>query len=377
MDLGKIGVEFSDKDEDMLIYSFDATNIEGKPLGIVWPKNTGEVSKVLKFCHRHKIPVTPRGAGTSLAAGATPVDSLVLDLSRMNHILEIYEGSAVVEAGVVINDLNRELEKHNLVFPVKPASASVCQVGGAIATNAAGERAVKYGKMENWVGSVEIVFATGRVKWSKPDDFVGTEGLMGVITKAKLILTKPPEKYSVTHKVFNDIEAMLSYINGLKDVLSVEFINSLAAELMGLKRGNHTIVEFESEEGELESKDAEDIMQMRDGVGTVLTSKGFAIMEDPLIPQKKMKRFLHWLERNEVPAFGHIAFGILHPRFKPGSEKIKKMFKVVEKLGGDVSGEHGIGLTKKKFLKRSRIREIKEMKKKYDCYNILNRGKVV
>jgi glycolate oxidase len=378
MDFSELGIEFSKKEEDMITYSVDASNIPGKSLGIVWPKNTEEVSRVLKYCHDRKIPVTPRGAGTSLAAGATPTDSLVLDLSKMNRILDIGKESVVVEAGVIIRDLNLELEKHDLVFPVKPASARVCQVGGAISTNAAGERAIKYGKIENWVESVEVVFATGRIKWTKPDDFVGTEGLMGVITKAKLKVTQPPRNYSIEHKVFEDVGELLAYIKDLKDLLSVEFINASAAELMELEKGNHIIVEFESDQGLIkDEKDAEKIIHMREGAGPVLTTKGFVVMEDPFIPQKKMKQFLNWLGRNKIPAFGHIAFGIIHPRFEKDSKKIEKMFEFVEKVGGDVSGEHGIGLTKKKFLKRSTIDAIRKMKKKHDAYGILNRDKVI
>jgi FAD/FMN-containing dehydrogenase len=275
--------------------------------------------------------------------------------------------------------LNEELKHHGLVFPVKPASHRVCHIGGAAATNAAGERAIKYGKMSEWIESVEVVLADGKVMWTEPEPFVGSEGIYGVITKLKLKLTKPAKMRSISVFDIGSNKELLEKIKELRSkAISIEFINKKASEIAGFGRIDKLLVEFEDESGEIKDKEKiEKLWEQREGMGPILTSAGYVVMEDPRIPEEKMGEFLDWLEERGIPAFGHVAYGIVHPRFKRDSGMIEELFVFVQKIGGEVSGEHGIGLTKKKYLDENKKAEIKKLKEKYDPKSILNRGKVI
>lgn len=371
--------DVSDSAIDKQVYAFDATEIEGKTSAVVWPESTDDVSKIMKLASRRGIPITVRGGGTSLAAGAVPDGGLVIDMSRMNRIIEIKGKLAIVEAGVVVYDLNEELKEHNLVFPVKPASHKVCHVGGAAATNAAGERAIRYGKMADWTDSVEVVFPSGKTMWTKAEPFVGSEGIYGIITKVKLKLTEPSQSRSISIFEFDNVDDLLKKVEEFRrSAMSIEFINKKASEIAGLGQSNKLLVEFEDNSGEITDKqEIESKWEQREGMGPVLTSAGYVVMEDPMIPKDRMFEFLKWLEQHDIPSFGHIAFGIVHPRFRRGSELVNEMFEFVQKIGGKVSGEHGIGLTKKRYLEEPSKKRIKALKKKYDPKNILNRGKVI
>lgn len=361
------------------VYSFDATEIEGRTKAVVWPENTEDVSKIIKIANREKIPITIRGAGTSLAGGAVPDEDIVMDMSKMNKIIEIKDKTATVEAGVVISDLNDELRTLNLEFPVKPASHKVCHIGGAAATNAAGEKALRYGKMRKWIESVRIVFPDASVRWEDPDIFVGSEGIYGVITELKLKLKKPAEKTSISVFEFDSIDEIIEKIKELKSkAVSIEMVNKKASQIAELGEKNFLLVEFEDDSGQItDPKEIEKKWEIREGMGPILTSTGHILMEDPQIPENKMAEFLRWLEEKDIPAFGHIAIGIVHPRFARGSDLIDEMFEFIQKIGGDISGEHGIGLTKKKYLDPKAKQEIVKLKKKYDPNSILNRGKVI
>jgi FAD/FMN-containing dehydrogenase len=224
-----------------------------------------------------------------------------------------------------------------------------------------------------------VVLADGEVKWTEPEPFVGSEGIYGVITQLKLKLTEPAEMRSVSIFEFDDIEKLLEKVEGYRDkAMSIEFINREAAKLANLGDKNKLMIEFEDDSGEI--KDPQEIEKRwdeREGMGPILTSTGYVVMEDPRIPKERMVEYLKWLEERGIPAFGHVAFGIVHPRFERGSKLIKELFAFVQKIGGEVSGEHGIGLTKKKYLDEKKKAQIRELKKKYDPKNILNRGKVI
>jgi len=379
--------KFSNNKKDCLVYSFDASEFKGKALGVAWPENPEQVKKLLKICNKYRIPITPRGGGTSLTGGSAGFNSIVIDLSKMNKIISLNKEKKVVivEPGVVLDNLNSLLKKFDLIFPVIPASHKTCEIGGMISTNAAGERAIKYGKTIDWIKSLEVYLPNGKkikAKNNKIKDFAGKEGLNGIITKAELRLKEKTRTRSLNFLKFEKNEEIIKKIKEIiknKNISAIEFINPYCAELINLEAKNYLIIEYESKEGEIKSKKKiEKIWKIRESCGPVLTQKGWIIMEDPKIPLKKMNNFLNFLEKNKIPCFGHIGIGILHPRFQLNQkELVKKMFKKVKKLGGEISGEHGIGITKKEFLNKKMIENFKKMKKIYDPYNILNEGKVI
>ncbi|HNX92992.1 MAG TPA: FAD-binding oxidoreductase, partial [Syntrophomonas sp.] len=196
--------------EEMLAYANDATHYFKSriPDAVVLPHTTEEVAKVMKYAFAREIPVTPRGAGSGLAGGCTPVHGgIVMDMKRLNRIAEI-DGSnmtARVEAGVVLEKFQKTLQKRRLFYPPDPQSASVCTIGGNVATRAGGPRGVKYGTTGNYVTGLEVVLPDGSiinpggkfVKQSVGYDLThlmtGSEGTLGVITGVNLRLLPLPE----------------------------------------------------------------------------------------------------------------------------------------------------------------------------------------
>ncbi|MEA1961298.1 MAG: FAD-linked oxidase C-terminal domain-containing protein [Bacillota bacterium] len=198
--------------EDLLAYANDATHYYKSviPDAVVLPHNTEDVAKVMKYASQQNIPVTPRGAGSGLAGGCTPVNGgIVLDMKRMNHLLEIDKGNmtATVEGGVVLGNFQRAVERQNMFYPPDPQSMKVCTLGGNVATRAGGPRAVKYGTTGNYVLGMEIVLPDGSiihtggkfVKQSVGYDLThlmtGSEGTLGVISAINLRLLPLPEEH--------------------------------------------------------------------------------------------------------------------------------------------------------------------------------------
>ncbi len=192
---------------ERLCYSRDLSVHEAVPDVIVFAQSAAEISKILELANREKIPVTPRGSGTSAVGGALAAKGgILLDLSRMNRILEIDKdnGFVVVEPGVICNNLNAALAPSHF-FPPDPASANLATLGGMVSTNASGNRALKYGTTKNYVLGLEVVLADGRIihtgsvlgKTSSGYDltqlFTNAEGTLGVITKITLKILPMPE----------------------------------------------------------------------------------------------------------------------------------------------------------------------------------------
>lgn len=196
--------------EDLLVYSSDATHYfkSNPPQAVVLPETAAEAARILKYAFDHGIPVTPRGAGSGLAGGCTPVKGgIVIDLKRMNRIIEIDRGNmtAAVESGTVLKKFHQAVEKVGLFYPPDPQSMSVCTIGGNVATRAGGPRGVKYGTTGRYVLGLEAVLPDGTiiktggkfVKQSAGYDIshlmTGSEGTLGVITRVNLqLLPLPP-----------------------------------------------------------------------------------------------------------------------------------------------------------------------------------------
>lgn len=239
--------------EDLLAYANDATFYfkQVLPEAVVLPESTSEVSKVLKYAFDKEIPVTPRGAGSGLAGGCTPVHGgIVLDMKRMNHIVEIDRRNmiATVESGVVLKNFQHEVEKMKLFYPPDPQSMSVCTLGGNIATRAGGPRGVKYGTTGNYVVGLEVVLPDGSiinsggkfVKQSVGYDITrlmtGSEGTLGIITRANLRLLTLPLAHRTIVVAFDTLDQaaeMVSEIIAQGTVPAMlEFLMNLAIMVM-------------------------------------------------------------------------------------------------------------------------------------------------
>jgi glycolate oxidase len=207
------------------VYAFGPTIFEKDwiPDLILLPQTSQQVAEILKLANNNRIPVTPRGSGTSLSAGSlSAFGGIMLDLSQMNRILSIDIANNIVEVepGVICDDLNEELKSYGYFFPPDPGSSCVCTLGGMVATNAGGVQAFKYGVTKNYVMYLEVVQPNGEIlklgtkvlksvsSYNIKDLMVGSEGTLGVITKIGLRIRPLPEKRKLGFFIFETLEAL-------------------------------------------------------------------------------------------------------------------------------------------------------------------------
>lgn len=215
-------------------YSFDGTMFREKtiPEIVILPKNTNEISEILKIANDNKIIVIPRGSGTSLAGGPISIfgGGIILDLCKMNKILsiDIPNNLTVVEPGVICDDLNTELMKRDYFFPPDPGSSCICTIGGMVANNSGGVQAFKYGVTKDYVMFLEVVLADGRIlnvgsptrksvsSYNLTGLFVGSEGTFGVITKIGLKIIPFPKSRKMGLFIFDSIESITQAVIELR-----------------------------------------------------------------------------------------------------------------------------------------------------------------
>jgi len=436
--------------EHLMDYGHDETHVLDwvPPEVVVKPKNRTEVSEILKLADRETIPVTPRGGGTGLSGGAVPIyGGIVLSLERMNKILEIDEDNflAVLEPGVILAELYKAVEDRGLYYPVYPEEESAT-IGGNVATNAAGMKAVKYGVTRNYIMGLEAVLPNGTVmetggKYVKNSTgynltqlLVGSEGTLAVVTKIILKLIKRPKNRCYLIPTFESLEGAISTVpkilkEGIVPV-AIEFMSGIAMQLCqnytGIKlpipeAPNYLIIIIESD-SELElknlteqvnaicldngasdvfivdaEKDMKKVSDVRAKLHFAVKSLGLEDIGDAVVPRNKIPEFMNMLGEITqkhgilVSGSGHagdgnvhfsvIAFGTPEEEFnRKLPEILKDVFKGSVSLGGTISGEHGIGVTKKKYvpiaIKREQIELMGKIKRVFDPNYILNPGKI-
>lgn len=365
------------------IYESDASGIEGKALDVVHPRSVAEVRGIVANARR----VVIRGGGTGLAGGCVPQNGLdvVLDLSKMDGIYGFDKERKTVEvgAGVILGELQGYLFKYGLEFPVNPLSHSVATIGGMIATDAVGSRGVKYGRTSNWVKWVEVVDGSGglqRKGTTELSDYAGMEGISGVIVRACLRLS-PLKKRTATLVKFESFDEVVLAVRSLKRnsaVSMIEFFGRRVSAVLELGEEYHLIVEYEDGSGVMGGKEYDELMALRETIGPVLSGEGYSYLEDPKVLLDRSDKLIKWLEERGVPVFGHIGVGIFHPRFNEEQKKfIPEMVKLVKRLGGSVSGEHGIGILKREFVDANDKKILVNVKKRTDPLNKFNVNKVI
>jgi len=243
---------FSDP-EKLEPYSHDETPAEQfshLPEVVVRPIKTGQISQIMKLANEHKIPVTPRGAGSGLSGGAIPVcGGIILSLEKMNKILEIDTQNMMVtlEPGVITNEVNEKIEEMGLFFAGYPMSVETCFIGGNIAENAGGGRAVKYGVTDRYIMGIDVVLPDGevislggkRVKdvtgYNLKQLFIGSEGTLGIITKVIIKLLPLPSAKVDLLVLFKDIKQAISLVPKIMTETriiptSIEFMDQLSVQ---------------------------------------------------------------------------------------------------------------------------------------------------
>ena len=205
---------------DLVSFSYDSSGLSQRPEAAIWIQNTDQVAAVLKLANDHKVPVTPRGAGTALTGSAVPrKGGIVMDMSRMNAILNISieDRQVVVQPGVVFDDLNKELAPTGYFFPPNPASGKVATIGGNVATNAGGVKGAKYGTTRDYVLDLEVVLPNGSILHTGSHTmkcvsgydltrlFVGSEGTLGVVTEVTLKINPLPRAINTCTATFESL----------------------------------------------------------------------------------------------------------------------------------------------------------------------------
>jgi glycolate oxidase len=435
-------------------YAHDETpGYSAMPALAVKPASTAEVAAVMKLAHGHAVPVTPRGGGTSLSAGAVPVlGGIVLSLERMNRIRDIDQANlmAVVEPGVVHGELDKALAQAGLFFPPDPVSLDSCTIGGNIAENAGGPRAMKYGVTKNYVTGLEVVLCDGTVMrlggkllknvtgYDLIDLIVGSEGTLAVVTEATIrVLPRPGEIIDLLIPLDSVEQASLfaqSVIAAGFLPAVIEFMEGEVVRTVGeyLKRqapfsdaNAHLIVELDGSDkaqmriqydrvGEMalragardvavgqSAADRERIWEVRRKIGEALKSEAAIIArEDLVVPRNRIPELIRSLQtcaRNykaTLFAFGHLGDGNIHadvgirgrrePKERPADPWVmqvrREMYRITVDLGGTITAEHGVGLSKIDFitlaLDKTAIDKMKHIKRIFDPANLLNPGKM-
>jgi len=418
------------------------------PEAVAFPRSTKAVSEILRFANRHRIPVTARGAGHGYVGGCVPVrGGIALSLTRMNSIREISRNDfvAVVQPGVITAALQEAAESKGLYYPPDPASREDCSIGGNIATNAGGPRCLKYGVTRDYVLGLEVVLPDGSVAmlggrchknktgFDLARFFVGSEGLLGVITGATLkLLPLPPFRACVgmgfgsMGQATRAIQAIFS-LGFLPSAVEVAdaFTLEAARERTGSKLFDsckaHLIVELDGQEksvrGELGellkllkpysplntrkgfgSAGAEKFWQLRREFSYSLRDTGLTkLNNDIAVPRGKLEpmfRFASQLQKKHgirVACFGHAGDGNIHVNLmidESNSEQVRRsnaalddLFTQVLAWGGVVTGEHGIGVARLPWWEQATTPELRKLhaafKRAVDPNSILNPGKFV
>ena len=377
--------QVSTRAETKVAYSRDASRIQGPCQGVVWPETVDDVVRLAQWAAETGIDLVPRGAGTGLCGGATPQNSIVVDSSCLRKIgtRDVQSKMVVVDAGVPLDQFNRMLRPDGLFFPVIPGSHRSATLGGMIATNAAGLHAVRYGRMSDWVEEVVVVDGKGEVQRLSAGDrkaFAGREGITGMIVQATLRLTEIPKSRSLTLFSFDHLEDMLNQVKQLKmntALSALEYLNPHAAALVGWTARHSVLVEYHSAEGEIRNPaEMANLWGARESLSARLTQAGFPVSEDPQFPPEALEDNLDWLTVQNIPVFGHLGVGILHPRFLRDDARIAELYRRVSASGGQISGEHGMGLKKRQWASEALKAEVLALKIQFDPQHIFNRGKL-
>jgi len=440
-------------DEEILSsYAHDETeDLHFLPDVVIKPSSAEEISAILKICNQFKIPVTPRGAGTGLSGGALPhLGGVLLSIERLNKIIEIDERNLQVttEAGVITEVLQDAVKAKNLFYPPDPSSRGSCMIGGNISENSGGPKAVKYGVVKDYVMNLEVVLPNGEIIWTGANVLknatgynltqliVGSEGTLGIVTKAVLKLIPLP-KYDLLMLVpFNDPVNACAAVSAIfmagytpsalefmeRDALefTMRFIDNcivpidddVQAHLLIEVDGNNVEVLMTEMEGISEivsqfdcgeilfAEDAQqkaELWKLRRRVAEAVKANSIYKEEDTVVPRAELPLLLKGVKQIgktygfHSVCYGHAGDGNLHVNIIKGDlsdeqwngslkKGIVEIFQLVKNLGGTISGEHGIGLVQKEYLpivfNQTQLLLMKQIKKIFDPNNILNAGKI-
>lgn len=421
------------------------------PHAVVKPANAFEISEVIKVANDYKIPTTPIGARTGLSGGALSVyEGIGLSLERLDKILEIDEQNlqVTVEPAVINQILREAVAEKGLFYPVDPSSMGSCWIGGNIAENAGGARAVKYGVTKDYVLNLEVVLPNGEIIWTGANTLknstgynltqlmVGSEGTLGVITKAVLKLLpknahnvlmlvpfyKANEACEAVSAIFRAgiVPSALEFMERDAIDWTLQFVDGISVTIQPEHQA-HLLIEVDGNYPEVLMAEAEKIMtvvdnfdidevlfadtedqknalwKMRRSVAEAVKSNSIYKEEDTVVPRYMLPELLSGIKKIGAKhgfksvCYGHAGDGNLHVNIIKGNMTddnwetqvplgIREIFELTVSLKGTLSGEHGIGFVQKNYMdiafSKTHLELMESIKRVFDPNNILNPGKI-
>lgn len=435
-------------DEDVIPYSFDGTAaLKQRPLCVVFPRTTEEVSACVKLAAQHGVPVVTRGSGTGLSGGSVPIaNGVVLCLVKMDRIMELDARNLVMRAqcGVVTKEIDDAAAQYGLFYPPDPGSMKISTIGGNVAENSGGLRGLKYGVTRDYVMGMTVVLADGEIVrlgskcvkdvagYSLKDLFIGSEGTLGIITEVLIKLLPRPAARKTMLALYDSMEAAAQTVSAIIAAkiipCTLEFLDRMTVgcvedyariglptdveALLLMETDGHPaavadeaarMLEIAKQNGARETKMAGDEAEgarlataRRNAFSALARVRPTTILEDVTVPRSELARMVKFIADTAakhqllIGTFGHMGDGNLHPTFLTNEKDADEMHRVeaalgeiVEKtisLGGTVTGEHGVGLAKKAFLRQqfgdASYGLLKKVKASLDPNGLLNPGKI-
>jgi len=442
-------------DEKLQPYSHDEIpdpHYAHMPEALVRPRTAEEIAAIMQLANRERVPVTPRGAGSGLSGGAVPLrGGIVLLIDRMNEILEVDTENMmiVVEPGVVTGEINDVLRPHGLFYAGYPMSLETCYIGGNVAENAGGGKAVKYGVTGRYVTGLEMVTPTGRIVqlggklvkdvtgYNMIQLMVGSEGTLGVFTKIILKLMPLPKASVDLLCLFKTAEDAISAVPRIQTEggiipTAIEFMDrssvQAACEYLNetipyQQAGAMLLITVDGPDAAQVEREYETIGEQCFDAGAIEVyvadnfttseriwnvrrniAEAFAVVsvhqgnEDLVVPVAAIPALVAGMEDLareygvQIPAYGHAGDGNLHTRIVKDPdwpmdkwkatlpEVLTALYTLTSDLGGRISGEHGIGHKRKKymplFVSEAYLDMLRSVKRALDPHNVLNPGKI-
>ncbi|MFK7814987.1 MAG: FAD-binding oxidoreductase [Gammaproteobacteria bacterium] len=431
---------------DCWAYGYDNSKQHNCPDLVLLPQQHDQIQQSVKICNQYKIPLTTRGRGTGTTGAAVPIQAgVVLSTERMNQILEFdYKNRNIrVEPGVLNVEVQKQAAEQNLFWPPDPSSSDYCSIGGNLACNAAGPRAIKYGTCrENTLSLTAITGAgetihtgsattKGVVGLDLTRLLIGSEGILGIITEARLKLSPKPERISTIRALYKDsttaIEAVVNILAQSALPYALEFIDSGSLNLirknssLDLNKNAEAMLMIEVDglhdnikssakavltaakttdcldiQTAANEQQKKELWSARKALSPALRS--FApnkINEDVVVPVTQLPILLNELQKLsnkykiDIFNFGHAGNGNLHVNLLYDANEqadaakhcLNDVFKLVLTLGGTLSGEHGVGIAKRDYVSQeidaTTLALMKNIKQQFDPNNILNPGKTL
>ncbi|MBR5554382.1 FAD-binding protein [bacterium] len=436
--------------EERYAYSQDATNLkEIKSIAdaVVFVESIEEIQAIVKVANKHRTPIICRGAGTNVV-GACSVEhgGIILNFSKMNKILEINRQNmtARVQAGVIVGELQKQVEKFGLYYPPDPSNLAVSTIGGSIAQSSGGAKTFKYGSTKDYVIDMKVVMANGEVLQTGANTiknatgynlgslFIGSEGTLGIVVEATLKLIPKPETQRVLMAYFDEVEDSVRAVDSIIEQriypTTIDFMDKNAIQTVekfyptGLLTdkesalvievdGFSKAVEYQSEiiKNILKSSGASAIQcstneeeynkiwtARRSSMGACAKLKPNVTTDDVIVPRGNLAKLVLGIREIctryelDVCMVGHVGDGSVHPQipidyrnddeYKRYKLAKSEIYNLTAKLGGILSGEHGIGSLKRDYIHMVvnplALDYMRTIKKIFDPNNILNPYKI-